>query len=100
MRRIYKNTKQRKKIEKKALETLRDVRRQIDPDVLARAKTAIEASGQNPFEGMMDNQPQGTETHVPIDREKNLATIMKFLEGKKNNPVFMTRIKEMLLDNQ
>lgn len=115
MRRITRVTKKRKKVEDEAIQTLRRVRKQLDPEMLDNMKSIIEAAEQG-----IDNQdkidkmaqeamaapaavpePQEDDVdefgHVPVDRQKNMAIIMKFLEENRNNTELMRKMKDTLI---
>lgn len=112
MKRIYfkKNkTQKREEIEKEALKRLREVRAKVkeeNPGLLSAIRARYErmqgsgqsgASNSDPFPKKLsrkaaDNSPEDT---VPIDREKNMETVAKFLQMTDSK-----RIREALLKGQ
>lgn len=115
MRRITRVTKKRKKVEDEAIQTLRRVRKQLDPEMLDNMKNIIEAAEQGidnqdkidkmAREAMAQSAPQAAPEaddvdefgHVPVDRQKNMAIIMKFLEENRNNTELMRKMKDTLI---
>lgn len=102
MRRITRISKKRKKAEDEAIQTLRRVRKQLDPELLDNMRDIIEAAEQ----GVEDKEkieelsraPECDEFgNVPVDKEKNMAIIMKFLEENRDNTALMHKMKESLL---
>ena len=102
--------KSRKELESDVLESMRQVRQQIDPEILQRAKQLVSdmgpAKGRQAFEDMLEKIPeskqdgeQGNDAHVPVDRKKNLTIVMKFLEKNPENQAVMNEIKILLTED-
>lgn len=73
MRKVYHTDLKKKKIRQDAMDQWRRTREAIDPALLERTRALIEAQAA----GETDYADE-----VPIDRKKNLMTIIKFMELK------------------
>lgn len=79
---------------------LRDTRRRIDPELLAYARRTIENRAANDGAALADGgvRPSVSDAALPIDRRKNMATILKFLELTAGNRSLGHRVQEMFAD--
>lgn len=98
-------SKNRKKIEQEAIQTLRDVRKTLDPELLQRMQNFLNESAQEPdkkavFEASKTTDEVLPDGRIAVDKEKNMAIIMKFLEGNKGNMALMQQMKQMLLSTE
>lgn len=98
-------SKNRKKIEQEAIQTLREVRKTLDPELLQRMQDFLNESAQEPDKKHVFEPPQPQEEElpggfVPVDRDKNMAIIMKFLESNKDNMALMKQMKQALLSTE
>lgn len=99
MKRIYvpkKKNSKREKIEQDALAQLRRVRAQMKqdhPDLLDDIQKCYQAAQKTQAQ-KMEVEDKKQETHVPIDRAKNLETVARFLQITNSE-----MIKKALLKN-
>ncbi len=121
MRRIQKITNKRKRITKEAMDTLRDVRKSVDPDVLKKAQEFAhenletlmkDIKAQKESEKKSENAPESTsnkstsdsvnkadtgDENVPINREKNLQTVLKVMRLATITPEMQKKIQKELI---
>lgn len=89
-------TDKRKALEEKVLEQVRQTRKTIDPEILARFRDVIRESQ------VADSaiQPQAAEhngeEYELIDRRKTYETILKFAKLRQDNQAFMNEIFRVL----
>lgn len=100
-RRVYYWNPKRKQIHQEALLNLRAARGNIDPDLLESARKAI-AAGIEKGRGASTEKPaerqQPGPDMVAVDREKNLLTILSFLELKRDNHHLLSQVKGLMTE--
>lgn len=86
-------TDKRKALEEKVLKQVRETRKTIDPDVLARFQAVIRESQQMdaPIE-----RSEPSEEYELIDKRKTYETILKFAKLRQDNQAFMNEIFKVL----
>lgn len=88
------DTAKSRKIREDALKRMREAKDNIDPELLDKAREAIATGVQKEREARLDkHEPEGD---VPVDRKKNLHTIIKFLDGLDGNSDFQKKIERDL----
>ncbi|MCB1652199.1 MAG: hypothetical protein KDI46_09110 [Alphaproteobacteria bacterium] len=105
MKRIYKKRK-RHDIQKQALEQLKETRAQIaaqNPELLERMQALAE---EKAVEAGIPLQTQALKTaqkledkrdgDIPIDRQKNLETILRFIELKPESDLLKRALKGLI----
>ena len=93
------NTAKSRKIREDAIKKMRQAQENIDPELLEKARQAIATSVRNEIEtrarthkGLIDSGD------IPVDRKKNLQTIMAFVKGLDGKSDFQKRIEKDLKD--
>lgn len=94
---FYTDTPQRRRVKQEAILILRQTRGLIDNELLERAKAQITNRME---QAALAAQEQADERLVIVDRQKNMATIMKFIEMKADNKAFMHEMKSILQQAQ
>lgn len=94
---FYTDTPQRRRVKQEAILILRQTRGLIDNELLERAKAQITSRMEQVAAAAMSQTDNRLET---IDRQKNMATIMKFIEMKSDNKAFMHEMKSILQQAQ
>lgn len=92
MRKVYYIADRRKKLRSEALALMRRARRQVDPELLAETRRLIA------LQAIEQQKASRRDGEIAIDRDKNQATVMKFLELKSEDPGFCRKIETMLLN--
>lgn len=120
MRKIYTKRKHRA-VKEEAMNIFRQTRDSIDPELLERARQTIEESMTRPdaerqatmraedteisanasrsgYENSRRKEEIGQQSpsHVPIDRKKNLQTILKFLKNHEGSSGMQSNIASLL----
>ncbi len=102
MRKVYyEDTPQRKRLKQEAILILRQTRGLIDHALLDQARQHINQQMQKqekaaqPPEPVADNKVADPRFEV-IDRQKNLTTILKFIEMKSDNQPFLQEVRSIL----
>lgn len=96
---FYTDTPQRRRVKQEAILILRQTRGLIDNELLERAKSQI-TSRMEQVAAAAAAMPQTDDRLETIDRQKNMATIMKFIEMKSDNKAFMHEMKSILQQAQ
>ena len=94
---FYTDTPQRRRVKQEAILILRQTRGLIDNELLERAKAQITSRMEQITAAALPPTDDRLET---IDRQKNMATIMKFIEMKSDNKAFMHEMKSILQQAQ
>ncbi len=94
---FYTDTPQRRRVKQEAILILRQTRGLIDNELLERAKAQITSRMEQIAAAALPPTDDRLET---IDRQKNMATIMKFIEMKSDNKAFMHEMKSILQQAQ
>lgn len=109
----YADTPERRRVKQEAILVLRQTRGLIDHELLEKAKAQITSRMERtaaagaaltddhraqPLKEKAGEQAQEKtgEQFEAIDRKKNMATIMKFIEMKADNKAFMHEMKSIL----
>lgn len=92
---FYTDTPQRRRVKQEAILILRQTRGLIDNELLERAKAQITSRMEQMAAAVAPALP-ADERLETIDRQKNMATIMKFIEMKSDNKAFMHEMKSIL----
>ena len=98
MRRIYFTTPKRQRLEREVMLTYRRAVMKVSPELRESARQAI-VKAYSAMEQQEQDFEQLLEAHadkIPIDRCKNLAVVMKFLELCPDNPDIRKKIKNLL----
>ncbi len=93
---FYTDTPQRRRVKQEAILILRQTRGLIDNELLERAKAQITSRMEQMAATDTPASPQADGRFETIDRQKNMATIMKFIEMKSGNKAFMHEMKSIL----
>lgn len=98
---FYTDTPQRRRIKQEAILILRQTRGLIDNALLERAKEQITSRMEkleagNAADVIPSDKSVTDERFEKIDRQKNMATILKFIEMKSDNKIFMQEMKTIL----
>lgn len=93
---FYTDTPQRRRVKQEAILILRQTRGLIDNELLERAKAQITSRMEKVAAAEAAPAPQTDARFETIDRQKNMATIMKFIEMKSDNKAFMYEMKSIL----
>ncbi len=96
---FYTDTPQRRRVKQEAILILRQTRGLIDNELLERAKAQI-TSRMEQVAAAAAAMPETDDRLETIDRQKNMATIMKFIEMKSDNKAFMHEMKSILQQAQ
>ncbi len=96
---FYTDTPQRRRVKQEAILILRQTRGLIDNELLERAKAQI-TSRMEQVAAAAASMPEADDRPETIDRQKNMATIMKFIEMKSDNKAFMHEMKSILQQAQ
>lgn len=100
----YADTPQRRRVKQEAILILRQTRGLIDHELLERARAQItNRMAQVAAKAAPRENAEGEaldESFEAIDRQKNMATIMKFIEMKSDNKAFMHEMKSLLQQSQ
>lgn len=94
----YADTPQRRRVKQEAILILRQTRGLIDNELLERAKAQITSRMEHVAATGEPAKPDPS--FEAIDRQKNMATIMKFIEMKSDNKAFMHEMKSILQQSQ
>ncbi len=101
-RRSYMVTPKRRRLISEALDMVAQTRRRIDPDLLRKARQSIAVAAENSQKHESPKpSPSRTENiarqdYIPIDRNKNMGTILKFLEMNPGNASLQKEISRFL----
>lgn len=99
----YADTPERRRVKQEAILILRQTRGLIDNDLLEKAKAQITRRMERAAAaGVMEEgaAPAKDAHYETIDRQKNMATIMKFIEMKADNKAFIHEMKSILQQSQ
>lgn len=102
-RRIYyTDTPQRRRLKQEAIQILRQTRGLIDKELLDNARAQITSRMEKvATRPVPSNESAGLDDRFEaIDRQKNMATIMKFIELKADNKMLMQEMKTILQQSQ
>lgn len=90
-------TDKRKALEEKVLEQMRETRKTIDPEILARFRDVIRESqlADAAIQPAQVAEHAGEEYEL-IDRRKTYETILKFAKLRQDNQAFMNEIFRVL----
>lgn len=92
---FYTDTPQRRRLKQEAILILRQTRGLIDNELLEKAKAQITSRMEK-----IAATPHADSLYETIDRQKNMATIMKFIELKADNKNLMHEMKTILQQSQ
>ncbi len=102
---FYTDTPQRRRLKQEAILILRQTRGLIDQELLEKARAQITSR----MEKMAAVTPTPSNEHgvaeeaggyEKIDRQKNMATILKFIELKSDNKSLMHEMKSLLQETR
>ena len=98
---FYTDTPQRRRIKQEAILILRQTRGLIDNELLERAREQITSRMKNLEEktvmaDLPSDVPATDNRFEKIDRQKNMATILKFIEMKSDNKSLMQEMRTIL----
>ena len=94
---FYTDTPERRRLKQEAILILRQTRGLIDQELLDRARAQI--TGR--MEKMAASTPEpSNERFEKIDRQKNMNTILKFIEMKADNKALMQEMKTLLQETR
>ncbi|MCB9991546.1 MAG: hypothetical protein H6867_09250 [Rhodospirillales bacterium] len=88
-RRIYTVKAARKRLISDALETVREIRAQIDPALLEEVRNAIGAAAEQ--HETRQYKSMHTE-RVPVDQKRNLSVALKFMELQPHNKALQREV--------
>lgn len=97
---FYADTPQRRRVKQEAILILRQTRGLIDNELLERAKAQIASRMEKVAAAGAAPAAQNDGCFESIDRQKNMATIMKFIEMKADNKALMYEMKSILQQAQ
>ena len=92
MRKVYYIADRRKKLRSEALALMRRARRQVDQELLDETRRLIA------LQAIEQQKASLRKGEIAIDRDKNQATVMKFLELKAEDAGLCQKIEKMLLN--
>lgn len=96
-RRVYKLTTKRQKIVKEAMGAMREARAEIAPELLDNVRDAIAtALEREQAQKEVTSETKMRLEHVPVDKKKNLMTVMKFLEMQPDNKALHRELTSFL----
>lgn len=103
MRRIYVMDPKRKKIVQDALSQMRQTEESLGPEMMTRIKMLardfnpdhLASLGIEPAQIMPEYHDDGKE---PVDRQKTLLIVMKFLQLKEHSKNVQTQVRTFLSD--
>lgn len=110
MRRIYKVSDKRQKITQDTLSQIKKLRSRLDPDTLSRARSFAENNLESILTQMKLNSRAGTkqnlkgehnlagdESMIPLDKTKNVQTVMQFLQTATVSKSLKTEVHKELV---
>lgn len=103
MRRVYYMDSKRKQIVQQAMLQMRATADALGPEMMTRLRLAIKDFDPQLMEWLIAQQGEeeaGTDTACePVDRKKNLLTILKFLEMKRGDKNLNSQVMSMLAED-
>ncbi len=101
MRKVYyEDTPKRKRLKQEAILILRQTRGLIDHSLLDQARQQINQQMQKQAQAVPSSEHGAAKQDDPrfevIDRQKNLTTILKFIEMKSDNQIFLREVRSLL----
>lgn len=96
---FYTDTPQRRRLKQEAILILRQTRGLIDHELLERARQQITSRMEKLETAGAVDQVAVDDRFEKIDRQKNMTTIMKFIELKADNKTLMQEMKTILQES-
>ena len=92
-RRVYYLDPKGKRIRQEALLTMRETKKALGPELMAKAREGLCAFAEN-----RHADKQGDGKAVPVDMKKNLTMVMKYLEMQQGNKPLYRQIQSLLTE--
>lgn len=103
MRRVYYMDSKRKQIVQEAMLQMRATADALGPELMMRLRLAIKDFDPQLMAWLIAQQGEGTADKdadcEPVDRKKNLLTILKFLEMKRGDKNLNSQVMSMLAED-
>lgn len=95
---FYTDTPQRRRLKQEAILILRQTRGLIDQELLDKARAQISRRMEKLATATVPDLPH--QQFEKIDRQKNMNTILKFIELKADNKSLMQEMKTLLQETR
>lgn len=101
MRRVYYMDSKRKQIVQQAMLQMRATTEALGPELMTRLRLSVKDFDPELMEWLVAQQGEASTDPgcEPVDRKKNLLTILKFLEMKRGDASLNSQVMTMLAEN-